>query len=120
VISGDLLAKRYRRVRRYARRVYGRARRSASKMTIPLAVIGGLMGAPTIQHTFNAALSGNFTEVQKGIAGLAGIRHDGQFDVNWLFANAKPIIAGVLVHKAAGVTGINRLLAKSKIPIVRV
>jgi len=114
------MAKRYRRARRYARRVYGRARRSASKMTIPLAVVGGVAGMPAITLMINDIKAGAWEKIPAHMGEIAGVTSTGVFSFPLAQKNLMPLLAGALVHKAAGIVGVNRMLGRAKIPIIRV
>jgi hypothetical protein len=89
-------------------------------MTVPIAPIAGILGAPGVGYAINAAIAGNYTEVMKNLQSLAGINGNGQFDFNLLKINMTPIVAGMLVHKVASKIGINRTLAAAKVPFLRV
>lgn len=90
------------------------------RMTFPLAVIAGF--GPTIFDGIRGAQSG-------GISGaVSNITYDlTGYDTNskswsWqgLVKGWTPIILGVMVHKAAGMIGINRMLATNRVPLIRV
>jgi len=109
--------RRYRRVRRY----FARAKRSASKMTIPVAVAGGLVGTIAIRQAIDQASKGQFVTAAKQFSIFAGIYPDsGVFSWQLAVDNAKPLVTGILIHKLASMAGVNKYLAKSKIPILRV
>jgi hypothetical protein len=108
--------KRYHRARRY----YARAKHRASKMTIPLAPVLGIIGTPAVSNAIAATMQGNYTGAITWLKGLAGIGQAGSFDLGVGLSNWKPIAAGLLVHKGASMLGINRVLAKAKIPVLRV
>lgn len=101
-------------------RPLARARRRAAKMTIPLAVIAGLV--PT------AAFAAEVYRGQgiEGAAKAVTMRLTGynpwvkqwigsEFAAGWV-----PILAGVFAHKAANYLGINRALGRMGVPVLRV
>jgi hypothetical protein len=112
------MAKRKRFTR--ARRYYGRARARASKMTVPVAVLGGIIGAPSVRLMADSIKAGQWNYALIHAGGFAGIDETGKFNFAKLQANYMPILAGVLVHKLAGRLGINAMLGKAKIPLLRV
>jgi len=114
------LAKRVRRARRYVRRVYGRARRAASKMTIPIAPLAGIIGMPDLRDSIPYLMAGDFTSFSKVIGRIAGIKDGGGWDLELFKRNIIPPVAGILVHKVATKTGVNRVLAKAKVPWIRI
>ena len=113
------MAKR-RSYRRTARRYYGKARRKAAKMTIPVAVIGGVAGMPAMSLIIGDVKAGNWDLIPRHMGEIAGVTSTGTFSWPLAQKNMMPLIAGALVHKAAGIVGINRMLGKAKIPFLRV
>jgi hypothetical protein len=89
-------------------------------MTIPLAVVGGIMGAPGINMAITHASQGNFSAIPNDLKLLAGVSGGGSFSFPVLQQNLTPIIAGLLAHKIAGMAGVNRMIAKAKIPLIRI
>lgn len=90
------------------------------KMTFPLAVVAGF--GPVIFDGIRGAQSG-------GVSGfVSSVTYDlTGYDTtakswSWqgLFKGWTPIIMGVLVHKVAGMIGINRMLATNRVPLLRV
>lgn len=108
--------KRFSRVRN----VYRKAKRRASKMTLPIAPLAGL-GAGLVQPV-EVALSGDY----RGAAFVLCRAYTGfdPFTNSFKLSNLKqgllPLLVGVGAHKVAGMVGINRMLAAAKIPLVRV
>lgn len=116
-------AKRSRRsfkVARFARR---------TKMTIPLAVVGGFV--PILGNTFSHfktnGLVGPDSASSEFIRTLTGFDPWGGqaaqprvgFQPWQMQFGALPIVIGFLAHKAANMIGINRMLARLKIPLIR-
>lgn len=113
------MAKRYRRVRRY----FARTKRRASKMTIPVALVGGV-GAGMVTPIMKA-LEGDYkSSLEYVVYNYTGMRQSSPgvwiFDMTGLKSGVLPMIAGAIVHKAAGKFGINAALGKAGVPIFRV
>ena len=90
-------------------------------MTIPIAPIAGIIATPAIQQAIPSLLAGQYTQGMAQLGYIVGIvDSSGKFDFNLMKKNVMPMIAGVLVHKLASMAGINRLLAKAKVPYLRV
>lgn len=95
-------------------------RGGSRKMTISLAVIGGL--APTAYSTWY----GYKADGARGAMGNLGMRltgydfRDGKFKLQELFNGVGPLLLGGLVHKVANQMGLNRMIAKSGIPVFRI
>lgn len=115
---------KYRARRRSFRR---RLRRYASKPTIPLAVVMGL--APGVGRAidgYNAEKGGG---VASGLRGASNwmIRAYTGYDIpgqGWNFGELKvgllPLILGIAIHRGVGgMLGVNRLLARTGVPLVR-
>lgn len=111
-------------ITRYRSRPRKRARRRA-KMTLPLALIGpvGALGVKSVQQ----GIQHGPTEGINYLTGaLTGYRPDWKekgwipFHSERLRSGAFPILLGVLVHKIAGVTGVNRALGRAKVPYLRI
>jgi hypothetical protein len=90
-------------------------------MTIPLAVVGGLvpMGADLV-----SAYKAGGVEATLGHVSLCTTGYD-PADNKWkpMFAVEKlygPLLLGTMVHKLASKLGVNRAIAKSGIPFVRI
>jgi hypothetical protein len=89
-------------------------------MTLSLAVLAGL--APTVAFAYEGLQAGGIGEVGHRVIGrLAG------YDINvHKFSMAElgkgwlPIIGGVVAHKLANRLGINRMIARAGIPILRI
>jgi hypothetical protein len=86
---------------------------------VSLAVVGGL--APGIIGTFNAFSQGGSTVgVQYMKSAYIGLGPDNRFHPNLMWAGTWPIAAGALVHKLANKLGVNRAIAGTGIPFVRI
>lgn len=107
-----------RRKTRMARRRRGRRRYS---MTIPLAPIAGL--AVTFGEPIKYAMAGDMTGVVNSVKwNVLGVQADGSWNVGQFIANWMPTIAGALIHKFVGgpPLNVNRLLARAKVPFIRI
>ena len=103
-------------VRRRSFRSFSRTR-SKPKMTIPLAVVAGFV--PTVVGVWNRRSSGNaISEYLQ--SSFTGIGSDGKFRFESLKAGMLPIVAGFAVHKIAGMLGVNRAIARARIPLIRI
>jgi len=110
------MSKRYRRARRYYKKIRARAR----KMTFPIAPVIGIMSAPAVQGAIVTASQGNIGGTISWLRNVVGVDANGSFQPSLLYQNLTPMVAGLLVHKAANMLGINRTLASAKIPFLRV
>jgi len=109
------------RGRSIVKSVKSKRRSHKQRFTIPLAVVAGF--APLASDTM--------TEVH--LRGPGGIPHvlayhltgvntweNNKFNSGVLIKGWTPILAGFLVHKLAGKFGINQMLAKAGVPILRI
>jgi len=112
---------RGRSIVRYVKSKRGSHKQGKQGFTIPLAVVAGF--APLAHDTM--------TEVK--VRGPGGIPHvlayhltgvntwdNNKFNSQVLINGWTPILAGFLVHKLAGKFGINQMLAKAGVPILRI
>jgi len=91
------------------------------KMTISLAMVAGF--APVTIDSISMVRQYGIQEVPHAVAWhLLGINtwDNNQFNFARLLKGWTPILAGVLAHKAANSLGINRVLARMGIPLLRV
>lgn len=117
------VAKRRRTVTRYVRRGY----RRASKMTLPIALIAGVIPGLSRMwtHFTNPGLHGQpngfaAMGVEAGRIYLGLDTRTGQFNMAWMSLGTGPVLLGAIVHKFIGGTlGVNRMLARTKIPLLR-
>jgi len=89
--------------------------RRSHKMTVPMAV-----AAPVALLAFDVGkdIMSGATNVAR--AKLTGVTDSGNFNVGLLMRSYGPVLGGVVVHKLAGMAGVNRLIANAKIPLIRV
>jgi len=92
--------------------------RKAAKMTIPLAVVAGFV--PTAVGVWNRRSSGQAVAdyLQQGFTGITP--GTGQFNLANLRVGLLPIAAGFAVHKFASMIGVNRAMARARIPLLRI
>lgn len=110
-----------------SKRVYfGRTKRHYHKpgFTLPLAVVAGF-AAPvsnTIRHGMSNGISGTegaIGEFSRTMVGFNPYDVPAGFQLWRLRYGLLPVLLGLGLHKLAGVLGINRMLARSGIPIIR-
>lgn len=110
------------RYRRSMKRVHHKR-----KFTIPLAPIAGIL-------PLGAEIANNFTSpsypslaekarrtgqtVMNGLTGWDPI--EGRWRTDQFYAKGVPLYAGLLVHWVAGKIGINRMLARVGVPLIRI
>lgn len=107
------------RHRRYAMRGH---RHHSNKFTLPMAPIGGL--AVGLYNPISQLTKGNFRAAAEyavwEYAGIADPYMNPHFDWNGLMHGTVPLLAGVVIHKIAGRLGVNKVLARSGVPVFRV
>lgn len=97
-------------------------RRKKTGFTLPLAAIAGF--APLVHTAYDegwkiGGLEGVGNQVLYGMTGYAMYRREWNFD--GLRRGLLPIIGGLLVHKyIGGKLGINRMLSRAGVPIIRI
>ena len=96
-----------------ARRRYSKKRGGSRSKKIPMAVMVP-MAIPAIRSV-GVLMGGGSTEAMgQGLAQIwAGIGTDGKLHADALALTYVPVLAGVIVHKAAGKLGVNRYIPKS-------
>ena len=86
------------------------------KMTIPLAV--ALPLGVTIVNQGKDLMAGKYDSVVLWTTGYD--KPSGKFLFNYPIKTYAPIGLGLLFHKLANMTGLNKMLANAKIPVLRV
>jgi hypothetical protein len=86
-------------------------------MTIPVAIVAGIV--PTVVGVWNRRSSGEQV-AQYLQAGFTGIGADGKFNISNLRAGLMPIVAGFGVHMIASKLGINKAIARARVPFIRI
>jgi len=106
--------------KRTVRRYFKKAVHHAKKMTIPLAVVAGL--APGLAVTATTVKNSGWMAGTR-IMGMTYTGFDystGQFSMNAMKTGLLPLAVGTIIHKVAGMLGINRAIAGAGIPIIRI
>jgi len=106
------------KVRKLARRRnYSRKRRRRGSRTIPILPIAGV-AAGTIEP-IRRAMSGDFEgAIKELVQTTTGVStEDGTFHPEWLGKFWYPVIAGIVGHKVAGWTGLNRVFSRLPSPL---
>ena len=88
---------------------------SRGKTTLPIAIV-----APVAVVAFKVGkdlMAGNTLDVQQS---LTGIGPDGKFYSQFVIGTYTPIVAGAAIHWAAGRFGVNKMLGRARIPLIRV
>ena len=81
-------------------------------MTVPVAIIAPVAGlAIAIAKDKNA--QANLGYIMTGY-------NDGKFDTGRVVMTYGPMLAGLVIHKAAGRFGLNRALANAGVPLIRI
>ena len=102
-----------------ARNRFNKKHNHKKAFTLPLAVIAGF--APPIMRAADAWKAGTWRAgVKRLTQDMTGFNTAGVFTLANLQYGLLPVTAGILVHKAAGMLGINRALAGAGIPFLRI
>ena len=105
---------------RVVTRYVKRARRKASGMTLPVAVIAGF--APIAIHTLEGYKAGGVKGALNDLSAYTTgyVPADGQWKPAHLVEGMGPVILGIMVHKyVGGKMGVNRMLTSAGVPLVR-
>ncbi len=106
-----------RKRRSYARGIPQRRKKPA--FTLPLAVVAGL--APGLSQLWAAKKYGIQQIANVAARDYIGYDPDtGQMTTKFLGYGLYPVLAGWLVHALAGKFGINRMLGRASIPVLRI
>lgn len=89
-------------------------------MTIPIAPVIGVVAMPNLYNAVTNAIAGNWDEARVQAQAVLGIARDGKFNSGLLILNMTPLFLGFVIHWLASKIGINRLLGRAKIPLVRI
>lgn len=95
-------------------------KRKSKQMTIPIAVVAGfsIPAAKAWEGFKGSGISGAVAMLSRGFTGYAPWA--GTWDYRDLKMGLLPVIVGMAVHKVASALGINRALASTGIPLVRI
>ena len=91
--------------------------RKRNGFTIPLGVVAGI-AVPTALALNEKTWQQKVTQVSRSLIGYRPWA--GTFDFRDLKMGLLPILMGIGVHKVAGMLGINRVLASSGLPVIRI
>jgi len=97
-----------------------RARRSRA-FTVPIAVVAGFtpLVASGVRGWQNETFRGMGKEVLYALTGV-DIDNEPHFNPSFMINGTVPILMGLVVHKIAGRMGLNRLIASTGIPYLRI
>jgi hypothetical protein len=98
-----------------------RVRRRASKMTIPIAPVLGMV--PLLARGATEAMKGNAEWYKYLLNDSIAYDFDSRtFNMQRAITNFTPLVAGLLIHKFVGGSPLNfnRTLAKAKVPLIRI
>lgn len=96
-------------------------RRRSTAMTVPIAVIPGVVRM--VYRPIQALLAGDLGEAQRSFMwDTIGVDETGRFDAMQFAGNMTPLVIGLLVHKFVGGAplNLNRMLARAKVPFIRI
>jgi len=105
---------------KYRNRFVKKVARKAKGMTLPLAVVGGLLPGATAVITTGTKTG---WEAAGRTAGFIYTGYDyttGKWSIDNMRLGLMPLVVGVLVHKVASRLGINRAIASTGLPFVRI
>jgi len=112
-----------KQTKRSRRRYFSRPRRRSNgfRLSLPVAAILGFL--PLGQSIYTGFNSGGITQASRvGLRSLTG--YDTASNTwNWVYmkTGAIPIAIGLLIHKVVGGTlGVNRMIARTGIPFIRI
>lgn len=92
------------------------------KLTIPLAVVAGFASPVMriVQHTQSGGATGGVQEMSRIMIGVDPFANPPTFQPFLLRYGAFPVAIGMVIHFIAGKLGVNRMLARSGVPLLRV
>ena len=107
-----------KKVRSVARRKYTRKRRRRAPRTIPVLPIVGVVGG--VVEPISRAMAGDYAgaaheliQTSTGIDILGG----SGWHPDWMLKFWGPVVAGIIGHKIAGWTGLNRVFSRLPAPL---
>lgn len=108
-----------------SRRSWSRAKAARPKMTIPLAVVAGFAPVATSTYTHGRQYGitgpeGAVSEFSRTMIGIDPNNMNAGFQAWRMKWGLLPVVIGLVVHKAAGYFGINRMIAKAGVPLIRI
>lgn len=102
-----------RRKRYFPRRRHGKA-----KFTLPMAVVAGFVPVAVGVYNRRGSPQAIGDYLQQGFTGITP--GTGQFNLANLRIGLLPVLAGFLVHLIASKIGINRVIGRAGIPVLRI
>lgn len=109
--------------RKGGRKMAKKRRRRRTSMTIPLAPIAGFIAAPATRRIIDDITKGAWDDIPNALGNYVGYAPSAKkWTWQLLMENLGPIITGLLVHKFVGgpPLNLNRVLARHKIPLIRI
>lgn len=94
--------------------------RRKKKFTIPVSIAAPIayVGYNTFLYANNRGVDVALDKLSKWMTGFSVAEAD--FNLNSMKGGALPILTGVVIHKVANMTGLNRALSNAGIPIIRI
>jgi len=90
-------------------------------MTIPIAPIAGILGMEAVGKIVTDVTTNRFYDIPVHLKQMVGITSKGDFYLPLLIRNVLPPVMGLIVHKVVGgKLGLNRMLAQSNVPFIRI
>lgn len=105
------------RRRRSVRRFFRARRRTHTGFKIPLAIVAGMIPVGVGIWNRRNSPSEIATYLQEG---FTGIGEDGTFNLANFRKGLLPVGAGFIAHMVASKLGVNRAIAKSGLPFIRI
>jgi len=93
------------------------------KPTISVAILAGLASpvVRTVSHGMEHGITGPEGAVDELTRTMTGFSpYTGKFEGWRMKYGLLPVVAGVMVHKIAGMLGLNRAIARAGIPLIRI
>jgi len=82
--------------------------------------MAGIIAMPAVREAFDCATRGDWKNSFRALGYITGVDSNGKWSSQLMMSNLLPPVAGIVAHKVATMAGINRVLAKAKIPLVRI
>lgn len=109
---------RAKTTRRRRRSPFRRAYRRARRMTIPMAIVGGMIPVATGLWNRRESATEMGAYLQRGFTGVEPGTN--RFVFSNLRLGAIPLAAGFFVHVIASKLGFNRALGRAGLPLIRI
>ncbi len=104
----------------------GKKKGGHRSFTLPVAPIAGAVGtfatqAPSGRSLISDISSGNYSGLLYDAKEIfTGVDNTGRIRADWLLKTYAPLAVGLGVHIVASKLGLNRLLGRAKVPVLRV